>query len=419
LADLPVYIYSPYILKGSSGGPTAGTPPQGLSCRMASPASMGDLFRRVLGLQLTNMFAETFAWQFIYLHAHDAGHTEVAITTFFILMFGMAVVFAPLISRKTPTGRFMALGLVARLGGLAIVLSVAWYGTLLAGAVLWGLFIILFWVPYNVVFLRMTTDSDRAGRSTILFGMFAVTSAIFPLLGGRLFEDVGFWFVAVVAIAVLAVGAMIALRTPWGEPMRFDLRRSFRQGGHLAPIVAGEGLWQGVFWVAVPIGTLRLFDQGSQYGAFLAFLGLMAGVASVVAGRWSDRTQDRKWPLVVSTLGVAVFTLAAAFAHGDVTMWSLMVGMTYFFLYMMMAFTFTIITELADGRADGLADGLDDTMGMREVMLNVGRVGGGTVFLSSLLLDLDLVWPLAIASTAVVLMLVGYLRRMGSPHGPR
>ena len=378
---------------------------------MSSPTPMGDLFRRVLGLQLTNMFAETFAWQFIYLHAHDAGHSEVAITAFFIIMFGMAVVFAPLISRSTPTGRFMALGLVARFAGLAIVLSVAWYGTLLAAAVLWGLFIILFWVPYNVVFLRMTTDSDRAGRSTILFGMFAVTSAVFPLLGGRLFEDVGVWCVACVAIAVLAVGAVIALRTPWGEPMQFDLRRSFKQEGHLAPVVAGEGLWQGVFWVAVPIGTFRMFDQGSQYGAFLAFLGLMAGLASVVAGRWSDRTQDRKLPLIVSTLGVAIFTLAAALVHGDITMWSLMVGMTYFFLYMMMAFTFTIVTELGKG--------VDDTMGMREVMLNVGRVGGGTVFLSSLLLDLDLVWPLAIASTVVVLMLVGYLRQMGSPHGPR
>ena len=154
-----------------------------------------------------------------------------------------------------------------------------------------------------------------------------------------------------------------------------------------------------------------MVDQGSQYGAFLAFLGIMAGVASVMAGRWSDKVQDRKLPLVVSTLGVAVFTLAASFTHGDLVWWSLTVGMAYFFLYMMMAFTFTIVTELGKG--------IDDTMGMREVMLNAGRVGGGCVFIASLLLDVDLVWPLALASAVAVLMLIGYLREMGRAQGPR
>ena len=222
---------------------------------MASPAPMGDLFHRVLGVQLTNMFAETFAWQFIYLHAHDAGHSEVAIAGFFILMFGMAAAFSPLITRSASTGRFMAVGLAVRFIGLAIVVNVAAYGTLLVGGILWGLFIILFWVPYNVVFLRMTSDSDRAGRSTILFGMFAMTSAIFPLVGGRLIDEVGVWLGDAVAVGVLAIGAVVALRTRWGEPMDFDLRRSFRGGGRACSGSPGPSA-PAVWWTRVP-NTVR------------------------------------------------------------------------------------------------------------------------------------------------------------------
>jgi MFS family permease len=366
-------------------------------------------FRRILGLQLTNTFAETFAWGFIYLHAAEAGHSEAGIATFFAVMFGYAALAVPLISRRVHTGRSMTWGLVLRMIGFLVVVNVAWYQTLMFAAVLWGAFVMLFWVPYNVVFLRMTSDTDRAGRSTTLFALFAVASAVFPLVGGVVIDRQGFWLVAIIAVAALGVGAVVAGRTHWGGPMEFDLARAFRDCRRLVPLVGTEGFWQGVVWIAVPIGTLRMVDQSTQYGAFLAFLGIMSGVASVAAGRWSDRSRDRLLPLTISSVGVVVLSLVVPFTEGDLVRWSLAVGGTFFFSIMMMAFTFTLVAELGTS--------VDDSMGLREVMFSLGRAGGGGLFVVTLVLEIDMIWPVAFASVALLLMLIGYTRMLRPVRG--
>ncbi|UCC92514.1 MAG: MFS transporter [Thermoplasmata archaeon] len=363
---------------------------------------MGGSYRRVLQLQVANLFAETFAFNFIYLHAHNAGHSEVAIATFFTLMFGWAAVAVVVVMRPTKVGPSMALGMVLRALSLLAALRLAWFGNLVLAAVLHGTFIVVFWIPYNVVFMRMTTDSDRAGRSTQLFALFAVAGAVFPFIAGYLMDWRGFPAAVACAWVVLAIGAVLAYRTTWGEPMRFDLRRALAKGRRMVPLVYLEGFWQGVFWVAVWIGTVRMVEQSSEYGTFLAFLGIMAGVASVVAGRWSDRARDRWPPLMISGVGVAVFIIAVPFAEGDLTLWSLLSGMAYFFSYMLMAFTFTCVAEM------GLR--VEDAMGLREVMFNLGRTSGGGLFIATLLLSVPMVWPMALASVAVLLKVLGFRR---------
>ncbi len=363
---------------------------------------MDGPYRRVLQLQVANLFAETFAFNFVYLQAHNAGHSEVAIATFFTLMFGSAAMATVAILRPTRPGPSMALGLVLRGLSLLAVLQLAWFGNLVVAALLHGTFVVVFWVPYNVVFMRMTTDADRAGRSTQLFALFAIAGAVFPLIAGYLIDWQGFWAAIVVAWVVLAAGAVVAYARPWGETLRFDLGRALREGRRVTPLVFLEGLWQGVFWVAVWIGTIRMVEQSSQYGAFLAFLGVMAGISAVVAGRWSDRARDRWPPLALSGAGVAVFLMAVPFAEGNLTLWSLLAGLAYFFAYMLMAFTFTVVAEM------GLP--IEAAMGLRELMFNIGRAMGGGLFVVTLIVGVPMVWPMTVAAVAVVLKVAGFGR---------
>jgi hypothetical protein len=80
--------------------------------------------------------------------------------------------------------------------------------------------------------------------------------------------------------------------------------------------------------------------------------------------------------------------------------------MAYFFAYMLMAFTFTVVAE------QGLSH--DDAMGLRELMFNLGRTCGGVLFIATLLLEVPMVWPMAIASAAVVLKVLGYRRLLAA-----
>jgi MFS family permease len=354
---------------------------------------MGGPYRRIMQVQVANLFAETFAFNFVYLQAHNAGHSEAAVATFFTLLFGSAAMATVAVMRPTRPGPSMALGLVLRGLSLLSVLQLAWFGNLVAAALLHGSFIVVFWIPYNVVFMRMTTDEDRAGRSTQLFALFAIAGAIFPLVAGHLIDWQGFWAAIVVAWVVLAVGAVLAFSRDWGDEVRFDLGRALREGRRVTPLVLLEGVWQGIFWVAVWIGTVRMVDHSSEYGAFLAFLGIMGGVAAVVAGRWSDRARDRWPPLLLSGAGVAAFLLAVPFAEGDLTYWSLLAGLAYFFAYMLMAFTFTAVSEM------GLR--IDEAMGLRELMFNLGRTLGGCVFIATLMASVSMVYPMAVAAAAV------------------
>jgi MFS family permease len=356
-------------------------------------------------LQVANISAESLAWGFIYIQAVLHGASEAQLALYFIVMYGAAGLIIPAMSRPVHVGRSMAAGLLLRAAAMLIAIGVASFGNVLLAGALHGAFIALFWIPYNAVFFRYTSDEDRAGRSTALFALFAVSGALLPLLGALVIDASSFAVVLVIGALLLASGAVAAVSTGWGAPMQFRLPRAIRMGRGLGALVAAEGVWQGVFWLITQLGTLRMVDKVLQYGEFLAFLGVMSGVATVLAGRWSDRSSDRRLPLVLSACGVAVATGLVTLTFGHLIWWSLAVGVTNFFANMMMAFTFTLIAELGPG--------FDDSMALREFMFNVGRVAGGAlVGIAVLSFGGDLRWPLAVAAAAVVVMLLGYLRTL-------
>ena len=362
-------------------------------------------FRRAMLLQVANVSAESFAWGFIYIQAAMRGASEAQLALYFVVMYGVAGLVIPAMGRPVHVGRSMASGLLLRASAMLVAIGVASFGNVLLAGALHGAFIALFWVPYNAVFFRYTSDADRAGRSTALFALFAVSGALLPLLGAVVIDGSSFAVALVVGAMLLSAGTVAALATGWGPPMHFRLPRAIVKGRSLGPLAAAEGVWQGVFWLITQLGTLRMVDTVLQYGEFLAFLGVMSGVASVLAGRWSDRSRDRGLPLVLSACGVAVATGLVTLTFGHLIWWSLAVGVANFFANMMMAFTFTLMAELGPG--------IDDSMALREFMFNVGRVSGGAlVGIAVLASGGDLRWPLAVAAAAVVVMLLGYLRAL-------
>ncbi|MBM4248747.1 MAG: MFS transporter [Euryarchaeota archaeon] len=357
--------------------------------------------------QVANSFAEQFGWNFLFLYAARSGLDYNGIALYFLAEFGSCILFIPL-ARRLDILKAMRWGLVLRIAAFALVLHVAWAGQFYIAGILLGAFVTLFWIPYNTRYLELTSDANRAQASAALFSLFAVLGAVLPVLSGTVIALWGFRPVILVSIAVLAGGLAFSFRLPPAGIMVVDLRATLPCCRRLLPLLACEGLWQGVFWLGVPLGLILRNASSEGYGAFYTMLGLLGGVASLVAGRWSDRQKSRG-PLVVgAALSGGAFSLAAALFRADPAAWTLSMGMVYFSTYILFPFTFTVVGERSPDPATAMT--------VRELVTSIGRVLGGLIVVLSIRLTGGLPLALGAGGLALVGLAGSYMmtRRKGA-----
>jgi len=339
------------------------------------PNGQGRGLRRLLLFQSANTFAEQFGWNFIFLYAFREQFSYLEIALYFIVEYGSCVVFIPLV-RRLDILRSMRYGLVLRTAAFALILRFFWEGQLYIAAALLGGFVTLFWIPYNTRYLELTTRGNRAQSSAALFALFAVMGATLPVAAGFLVGLYGFQSVLLVSIAALAAGlAMSFWMEPAGE-MTVEIGHMLRGTRKVWGLLLCEGVWQGVFWLAVPLGLIMNLVGSEGYGAFYSFLGLLGGAASLLAGRWSDRKGSRGPVVVASALAGGTFSVVAALFTKDLAMWTTFTGLVYFSIYILFPFTFTVVTERSGSCAEAMT--------VRELLTNVGRVAGALAVVASL-----------------------------------
>jgi len=383
--------------------PSTGAPAGG------APASQNGL-RSIYLFQVPNMFAEQFGWNFIFLYAFREHFSYLQIALYFIVEYGSCILFIPLV-RKLDIVRSMRYGLLLRIAAFAVILRFVWQGQLYIAALLLGGFVTLFWIPYNTRYLELTRKDNRAQSSAALFSLFAAMGATLPVAAGFLVGLYGFQVVLLLSIVALAVGVAASFWLgPAGE-MTVDIRRMLRNTRHLRGLLLCEGAWQGVFWLAVPLGLIMNLAGAEGYGAFYSFLGLLGGAASLLAGRWSDRKGSRGPIVVAAALAGGTFSVAAALFTGELALWTTFMGLVYFSTYVLFPFTFTVVTERSESCAEAMT--------VRELLTNVGRVFGALAVIASLLLTGGLAPALAIGGLALMGLAGSYLKNRGQGSGYR
>jgi hypothetical protein len=295
----------------------------------------------------------------------------------------------------------MRYGLLLRIAAFAVLLKIVWQGQLYIAALLLGGFVTIFWIPYNTRFLELTRDDNRAQSSAALFSLFALLGATLPILAGVLIQFYDFQLVLLLSIAALSVGVgMSYFLEPAGE-MTVDIRGMLWRTRRLRPLLLCEGVWQGVFWLAVPLGLIMSLAGSEGYGAFYSLLGLLGGAASLVAGRWSDRKGSRG-PLVVgAAVSGGVFSLASALFAGRLALWTAAMGLVYFSVYVLFPFTFTVVTERSASCAEAMT--------VRELLTNMGRVAGAAIVVMSMTFTGGLAPALAAGGLALLGLAGSYL----------
>jgi len=385
-------------------------PSSGKGLPAGSGPGPGHGLRSIYLFQVPNMFAEQFGWNFIFLYAFREHFSYLQIALYFIVEYGSCVVFIPLV-RRLDIVRSMRYGLLLRIAAFAVILRFFWQGQLYIAALLLGGFVTLFWIPYNTRYLELTSRNNRAQSSAALFSLFAVLGATLPVAAGFLVGLYDFQVVLLLSIAALAVGVVASFRLEPAGEMTVDIRRMLRGTRRLRGLLLCEGAWQGVFWLAVPLGLIMNLAGAEGYGAFYSFLGLLGGAASLLAGRWSDRKGSRGPIVVASALAGGTFSVAAALVTGNLAMWTAFMGLVYFSIYVLFPFTFTVVTERSGSCAEAMT--------IRELLTNVGRVFGALAVVASLQLTGGLAPAMAIGGLALVGLAGSYLATRVQGSGDR
>lgn len=232
-------------------------------------------------------------------------------------------------------------------------------------SVLYGLYIPMFWLPWNTLVVEQTRLDDRGEKMAgVSFGANLAGSCA-PFLGGIVVAVFGFPRLFLLATAVLAVAAGVIAafaQEPDDVRLRIDLRRL---GPRNCVAYLGQGGIDGVLWTAIPLVALSFLNDNVQLGALFSLFILAGGLGGIALGRWSDRIRHRRRFLAIGAALPLPLVLAVAVAPSVFGF-----GLANGFLSATLVLAPTFLSVIAIDRLPGEA-GL--VMTTREVLLNSGR----------------------------------------------
>ncbi len=366
-------------------------------------------------LAVANTISNSFA--LVFLLRADFSYAECGL---FILI--MAAVAAPsaIVLFRFVTSRLkasMMLGLgVLTMFYLAFV-TLQGYALFSAASVLMGVYIVLFWVPYNILIMRVSPLGTRGAIVGIYFLVFPAVAVLGPLLGGSIIDSLGYDVVFILAAAVLAANvlfvALSKVDAKAGEPAakvtRPEPLRLGDMSGGLRRALFFEGIQDGVFWIYPSIVGFEFAHSELSLGTMLSLFALAGASMTVALGFASDRIKNRGAFLVAGALLAAAFCALTAFAS-DTGQFIVYMSIVSLFLAVVPSFLFTMTVDEMENR-------MEVGSSLREVLLNAGRVLGALACIIIALAFGNMRYAIVIAGIALIAVVLSRPGRQSGKSG--
>lgn len=243
---------------------------------------------------------------------------------------------------------------------------------LIIAPVFFGCYIVAFWVPFNILFLELTSKGNRGEIISMVFLVLPVVSIFSPILGGFLISEVSYDLVFISALLALLSNAVLIWLCPATDAKPFKPKLSL--GGLGKRLSAGfffEGGQEGVWFTCNSLLAMLFAKDEFVLGVLLGIFALAGGIAAVFIGRVSDRKGSRVPYAVGGALASAPFILLAATTH-DTILYAVAMMALSFTLNLMAIFLFTMSSDRMESDVPSQAM-------TREMLLNAGRVAGGLI----------------------------------------
>jgi MFS family permease len=261
----------------------------------------------------------------------------------------------------------MLVGLLFLVAEYALFLTVrdGWLLITLVGCS-FGLFYPLFWTPMNILMAQLTDKDDRGVTYGAFFFVWPLVTFIAPFFGGVVIGWASYQVLFALGIIIIGMTALmiIAYRNyiPKDQVMKIRLDVIGRRN---VVSVLGEGGFEGVFWIDITIIAYMFTQSELDLGTLFSLFGLAAGAMAVILGKISDKIQDRRTFVVLSTLASVPCALLIGLAD-NLNQFAIATGLLDFAAFAFPMFVFAILT-------DKFEEAKNDSVLGREYLLDIGR----------------------------------------------
>lgn len=360
---------------------------------------------------LANTLANSFA--LIYLVRQGADYLACSL---FVLMAVVTSTLLVAFASRTIVKSFVSsiITSLACLSGYYVMLMLldGWW-LILVPSILFGAYIVTFWVPYNVLIMHITSRSKRGAIIGSYFLIFPLIGVATPALGGLIILFSGYEVLFAAAAVLAALDVVFILRFRVLREMRRriiipELLQSLKVNmvgnphidldlkcvdWRLRWSLFAEGIQDGIFWILIPLISFEFAKTEEGAGSYLSLFALGGAVMTIVLGLLSDRLKERAHPVRVGASFGAVSVLFASMATGAAHFASAM-SIAYFWIAMIPSFLFTMLLDRMERyKKKGVL--------VREFLLDAGRIVGVAMTIVMLLLHFRLEAGMAIAAVAL------------------
>jgi MFS family permease len=376
----------------------------------------GDLIMVQTLVALANTLSNSFA--LIYLLRRGADYIECSI---FVLVSIVVSTLLVAFASRTIVKNFSS-SINTSLVCLAIyyVLLMFLHGwpLIVIPPLFFGIYIVTFWVPYNVLIMHITSRAKRGAIIGSYFLIFPLVGVATPALGGLVILLFGYQ--ALFAIAALLAMCDIVFILGWRvfkvlrqriiiPELLQSLMINMRGHPHvdmdfkavdwrLRTALFAEGVQDGIFWILIPLMSFEFAKSEVSAGGYFSLFAVWGAMMTIALGYLSDRLKDRASIVRVGAAFGALSVLMAASSANAVHYASSM-SIAFFWIAMIPSFLFTMLLDKVEKlKKKGVV--------LREFLLDSGRVVGVLATIVLLLLGIKLSGAMVIAGIALATIII-------------
>lgn len=365
---------------------------------------------------LANTLANSFA--LIYLIKLDMSYLQCAV---FILICTAVPLTLTAFASRTIIANFsysINTALVALAGYYVLLILLRGWALVLIPPVLFGLYVVTFWVPYNALIMHITSKKKRGAVIGAYFLIFPMVSVVTPLVGGAIISSISYEVLFAIGGAIVVLnlvfvsGLKVFLRLRERiiipellQSLKVNLVGKLQMDLVLKPVdwrlriaLFAEGVQDGVFWVFVPIVSFEFAKNELSLGGYLSLFAFWGAVMTVALGYLSDRLKDRAHIVRIGAAFAAVAILLASMA-GSAEQFAASMSMAFLFVAVIHSFLFTMLLDKMEKlKKKGVL--------VREFLLNAGRTCGVLTVILALVIGLDLSVSMIVAGVATASIVI-------------